>query len=302
MGGVFGDQAYIVAPIFVLSGTTKILASAAEIDRTGLAELVRSFGSRFLLSKVRFLWIATAGVELVAAALLLTRISPLWVGSAGAGLGAVFAVYTAWILRSRPGSACGCFGSGTPATWRSFVRAALITAMLAVYATSTPNAGFTLTPGIAAVVALEVIGVIALSSELRPWLRRAKLALARGRRWFGVAMTDVLAVRRLIEKQEVWREIVASCGRAPQFRAAWRDGRWYIVEYGVEWRGELVTLVGAEYVGVHPPWVRIVMAREGTNHDATVIGAWDSVESARAAALGAQARPPTGLQLLTSDA
>jgi hypothetical protein len=300
--GLFRDQAYVVGPLFALSGASKLLASRAEIDRTAFAELVRKVGSERLTRRLRSLWLGLAGGELAAAALLLSHVSPRVAGAAVAGLGVGFTLFVAWVLRTQRGSSCGCFGTGTPATWRSLARAALVTALAATYATTGRGDDPTAAPGVLVALGIEVGAILALSSELRAWLRRAQLAFARATRSLGIVTTDVSAVRRRIEKQEFWNELVEMTKNVPEFRSAWRDDRWYVVEYHLDWDGRNLTVVGCEYIGVNPPWVRFVVAEEGTEHDATVLASWDSVASAQVAAMRAHVEGPTSLDLVAGSA
>jgi hypothetical protein len=259
-------------------------------------------GSERLTSRLRSLWLGVAGVELGAAALLLSHVSPHVAGGAVAGLGAGFTLFVAWVLRTQRGSSCGCFGTGTPATWRSLARAVLLTALVATYATTGPGDRPSASSGVLVALGIEASVILALSSELRAWLRRARLAFARATRSLGIVTTDVAAVRRRIEKQEFWNELVEASKHVPEFRSAWRDDRWYVVEYHLDWDGRDLTLVGSEYIGVNPPWVRFVVAEEGTEHDATVLASWDSVASAQVAAMRAHVDGPTSLELVSDSA
>jgi hypothetical protein len=107
-------------------------------------------------------------------------------------------------------------------------------------------------------------------------------------------------VRRRVETQPFWSEVVNRSGREPEFVGAWRDGRWALVEYKAAWDSEDVVVVGAEYLGVFPPWVRIVVAKE-SELETSFVAAWDSARAARAGLLGeqrsrAQGRSPMARQ------
>jgi hypothetical protein len=281
----FAAQGYLIAPLLLLGGVTKFLASKAEIDRTGVGELVRRLDLWRLDRAAQAVWLAIACLEVGLASLIALSVWPLQVGIAGGVLTVFLLPYLAWLLRTRQSASCGCFGTSVPVTWKSFARTSLLAGMFAAYAASGYLAENRAPSGTTiAVVLFEGTAIAALSDELRPWLRRGRLAVARLARPIGVLTTAADVVRQRIEDQPFWYELVAGLGNTPEFRTAWREDRWYLVEYHAVWSDADLLIVGAEYLGIHPPWLRIVVAREH-EHDITLVTAWDSVVAAQDATL-----------------
>ena len=55
-----------------------------------------------------------------------------------------------------------------------------------------------------------------------------------------------------------------------------------MLEYRAVWRDAEVTVVGAEYLGIYPPWVRIIVADE-SEHEEHSFAVWESAGAARRA-------------------
>ena len=276
LSGLFEDQAYLLAGVFALSGVMKLLASAPEIARTGFAELKRRIAPASSEASTRAVWLAGACLELCLAGVLVARALPTGVGAVGVALTATSGAYLVWLIRSKRAASCGCFGTATPAGWKSLARAALLGLIFLGYATSESVGSAAPSMETIAILVGELLMLAALSDELRPWQRRARLAQARILNALGAASTDIDAVRNRLERQEFWAELMARLGESPAVRDAWRDGRWYIVEYASEWHGEHLVIVGSEYIGAHPPLMRIAVAREDSPQQLTMLGFWDS--------------------------
>jgi hypothetical protein len=298
---VYG-QRFLLAGVLLLSVTAKLIASPAEIGQTGiwvLAQRLRQIYPRAPMMSERSAWTGIAVVEGGLAAILIIGWLPRVGGGATAVLAAAFLVYSSWLLRHDRSASCGCFGARTPVTWKTVWRASVIGLIACGYCVATyANWDGHTSWSIALVVLGAEVAVLAgLSDELRPSLRRFKLACQRLGGWLGAVTTDIEAVRRDIERHEFWRDVVAPTFD-PVFVSGWRAKRWYVAEYASMWYEEDVVIVASEYVGAQPPWMRIVVLREGAPNRIEMLGSWDSaVARARASRRqqGSAASPQTAV-------
>jgi hypothetical protein len=273
-------QGDLLAGLLLLSAAAKFIASKAEINQTGFAILVRQTPWSVNETGLRLAWFGIAILEAGLAALLLMGSWGPAVGAAGLLVAAAFTGYVLWLLKAARHSSCGCFGTLSAVTWKSLARAILFTAMFVTFEAATargsPHSSAAL---IVLVLSCEIAIILLLSDEIRPWLRRARLAWARVAHSLGAATTAVDAVREAVEDQTFWRNVVElSC--EPSFASGWRDGRWYVLEYSGRWLGEDVLIVASEYLGAYPPWVRVVVARE-EGEQFSVLASWDSAVAAQ---------------------
>jgi hypothetical protein len=272
---ILSEQRLLLSAVLLLGSVGKTTASRSEIDTTGLAALLAKLGARGERSTVA-VWRALIAGEALLAFLLIAAISPAWVGGLTLSWLVSAAIYLGWVLRQREQRSCGCFGATTVASRKSIARLGLLATAASLYVTSTwVRLALPMKISVA-VLTVEALTIIALSDEIRPSARRLRLAFARLGRVIGLAKTDFALVRRRIEQQPFWLELVRRAGTAPILISAWREGRWFLCEYSLGWHEEEVTVVGAEYVAVHPAWLRIVVFREGDDRSATILAAWDS--------------------------
>ncbi|MQA01432.1 MAG: hypothetical protein GEV07_01460 [Streptosporangiales bacterium] len=118
--GGWAAAAVVVAALLVRSGTAKVWPSASAAPPEALVVLAGSKPrARLALRAVGLGELAVAGAVLFA---------PPAGGGVVAVLGVVFCGYLAWARKVAPGSSCGCGSEASPITWRTFARAATLTA------------------------------------------------------------------------------------------------------------------------------------------------------------------------------
>lgn len=164
MAGVVVALAVATAALLGWTGTAKLLGRTS-VD--GLAALLGS--SRRARPVMRMVGVAELGVA------VLLVVVPRFGGVAATALGVGFLGYLVAAGRVAPGSSCGCAGSSSPVTWRTYARASAVTCSGAVIGWL----GGPLLPVVAAspyvsggLLLLASLGYAVLSPELdRGWLR-----------------------------------------------------------------------------------------------------------------------------------
>lgn len=169
---------------------------------------------------------------------------------------------------------------------------ALLADLSALYAVGTVWE-FGSAPRLAVSIALitgEVLVIAVLSDELTPGVHRFSLIVAGVSRSAADRLRGQALICRRIRSQPFWQEIIRKSVYEPVFMDSWRDGRWVYAEYEATWDGKPVVIVGADYLGMRPPWVRIVIAEEH-EHGLGVFGVWDSAAYARSVRVAASTTP-----------
>ncbi|WP_020391274.1 MauE/DoxX family redox-associated membrane protein [Kribbella catacumbae] len=243
MGQVAALQALVIGALLVWSSYGKLVGPlvGARARRTALKKFV---GEKRAEPAFR----AVGGVELLIGAALL--LPPLWMmeSLAAIALSVGFLGYLTYSRVASPDSSCGCAGSATaPVTWRTFGRAGLLLA--AAVLASTADVGWWSAPGGAAiaVVLVEVMLFVALSSELdRHWLlplRRLKVRLTHPLAATAAYDVPLATTQHQLLRSGAYRA-VNSLLRS-DIRDHWDEGEWRFVSYTATYDDRPATAVFA---------------------------------------------------------
>jgi hypothetical protein len=286
-------QGAIPGLLLLLASSTKVRTRSDKLDKTAVAEFLKTRVSDTAVF-LRPLWRAIGLVELVAGFWLLSGFSARPAGASAAAEFGVGTAYLAWARRAHPEASCGCLGGDKPVSRRAVARAGLLASMATFYAATSPDVwtarrAWTVTP-LWFVVLVEIVLLVWLSDELPYVFHRAILQAVGATRVAGDRLRGRSLARDRVEAQPFWPELVARAqGKPPTFVQSWREGRWFLLEYSSSWDGTRIAIVGADYLGITPPWIRIIVAEE-TEQGMNVFGVWDSAAYARSS----RAFGPTG--------
>ncbi|MBF8187144.1 hypothetical protein ITP53_15640 [Nonomuraea sp. K274] len=224
MHGIAASQPYVIAFFLLWAGLMKLLSRRmrAQAGQTALARLT---GPARAVPALRFVGLAELAV---AGALLLPPAHPLD-GVAAALLAAGFLAYLAYAHVAAPTASCGCLGTHSrPVDLRAFARAGLL------LAAALPAIGAGAYPPLPALVVLEVVALLALSSELdRYWLTPARRLLVRLRRPLAVPTPADVPLETSLHLLRRSPAYCSASGRlTSDVRETWdEDGTRYVV-YG----------------------------------------------------------------------
>ncbi len=277
-------QGPLVGLLLATAGVAKTLARPADIARTGFAKLLNMHLRKPSSVTIRACWMGLAAVELCLAAWLLSGSQAAVAGTVGVAFGLLSVFYLRWVMRHERSASCGCLGTGTPVSWRTITRSCLLVLMMVGYtyggvSTAATYDKVTISFKITALLLAET-GIIALvSDELRVFRRKVRLGLS------GVAysLRARIANREAPDwnlEESAWRKILAQLEidgiTGEELVQSWRDGRWQLVEYRASLDEVKVTVIGAEFLGMRPHWIRIFVVDESQTEPRILI-AWDSV-------------------------
>lgn len=243
MGQVAALQALVIGALLVWSSYGKLVGPlvGARARRTALKKFV---GEKRAEPAFR----AVGGVELLLGAALL--LPPLWKVESWAAiaLSVGFLGYLTYSRIAAPDSSCGCAGSATaPVTWRSFGRAGLL--LVAAVLASTADVGWWSMPGATAVavVVVEVMLFVALSSELdRRWLlplRRLKVRLTHPLASTASYDVPLATTHHQLLRSGAYRAVNALL--RSDIREHWDEGDWRFVSYTATYDDRPATAVFA---------------------------------------------------------
>ncbi len=283
-------QGAIVAIMLLLAARAKLAMPLGLLRLTSIAKALdsRGWSEKKLLAGWRLLVLTEFGL----AVWLLSTVAGAAAGTTASVFFVVGAVYLLWARREHPGTTCGCLGGKTPVSTTAIVRSLALAALSALYAVGTVWE-FGSAPRLAVSIALitgEVLVIAVLSDELTPGVHRFSLIVAGVSRSAADRLRGQALICRRIRSQPFWQEIIRKSVYEPVFMDSWRDGRWVYAEYEATWDGKPVVIVGADYLGMRPPWVRIVIAEEH-EHGLGVFGVWDSAAYARSVRVAASTTP-----------
>jgi hypothetical protein len=276
-------QGPLVGVLLATAGIAKIIARPADITRTGFARLLSTHLRKPSPITIRVCWMGLAAVELCLAGWLLSGSQKAAAGAVGAVFGLLSLFYLRWVMRHERSASCGCLGTGTPVSWRTIARSCLLVLMMVGYtyggvSTTTTYDNVTISFKITALLLAEA-GIIALvSDELRVFRREVRLGLSN----VVYSLRAMIASRDAPDwnpQESAWTKILARLESdgltGEELVQSWRDGPWQLAEYRA-WLGEAkVTVIGAEFLGMRPHWIRIFVVDESQTEPRILI-AWDS--------------------------
>jgi hypothetical protein len=282
MTAFFQAQSFILGALLLAAGVVKLVARNVDLEKTGLAELLRT-RPRSTDGTVRLAWFALGISELVLGVFLLSGSEPALAGGLGATAMLVSALYIAWILRRRGALSCGCFGTGTLASWRGVARATALALGAVAYAMGAGGRDWrgplVLSLPVAIILVFELIVLGLLSDELLPWASRLRWLVIGALRALGLRARGSRAIREHVESLPFWAFVekmsAEEGGSPPKLVDEWRDGSWYLFEYLGRWHSERATIVAGHLLGVRPRWTRFIVAQED-NPGFKVLAHWDS--------------------------